>query len=97
MAKQASAMTDPAFLEAALEGLQLQKQRIEKQISEVQGLLGRRRGRPSIASTAVAPIKAPAASKKKRELSDSARRRIATAQKKRWAEYRKKESPSKPA
>ena len=74
--------SDPAFLEAALEGLLLKKQQVEEQIREVKALLGRRRGSTSSAgSTPVAQTK--------RELSPAARKRIAAAQKKRWAEYRK--------
>jgi hypothetical protein len=69
-----------ALLTAALEGLELQKQRIEQQIQDVRSLLGKgRRGRP------------PGSTKKRGagRLSAAARRRIATAQKRRWAEYRK--------
>ena len=81
MTKNSRTFDDPLVLEAALEGLELQKQRIESQIREIRSLLGRRG-------------KAPAAEKangatKKRNLSAEARRRIAAAQKKRWAEYRK--------
>lgn len=67
---------DPGFLIAALEGLELQKQRLEDQIEEVKSLLGRSNG--------------PAKRASKRVLSVSARKRIAAAQKKRWAEFRKK-------
>ena len=73
-----------ALLSAALEGLELQKQRIEQQIHEVRTLLGkgvRRRGRPP--ATNNEPKSGPS------RLSPSARRRIAAAQKRRWAEYRK--------
>jgi len=72
-----------SLLTAALEGLELQKQRIEEQIREVRTLLGQgagRRGRP------------PGATKHKSgpgRLSPAARKRIAAAQKRRWAEYRK--------
>ena len=77
---------DHDLLEAALEGLELQKQRIEEQIREVRGRLGQRapRGTASAAS--------PVAAKKRprRKLSEQARKRIAAAQKKRWAAFRKK-------
>ena len=71
------------LLAAALEGLQLQKQRIEDQIKQVRLLLGKgngKKGRPS-----------GSANKKARagRLSAAARKRIAAAQKRRWAEYRK--------
>jgi len=72
-----------SLLNAALEGLELQKQRIEEQIREVRTLLGQgaaRRGRP-----------AGSAQHKSGNgrLSAAARKRIAAAQKRRWAEYRK--------
>ena len=74
------------LLKAALEGLQAQKTRIEEQIGQVQAMLGQRRGRPPAAA-------APAAAEKpahKRRLSVAARKHIAAAQKRRWAEYRKR-------
>jgi hypothetical protein len=81
--------TDPNLLEAALEGLMLQKQRIESQIQEVRAMLGRRRSPPaSKQSTGVLAASATP----RRELSEAARKRIAAAQKKRWAEYRKKQA-----
>ena len=83
MAK-ARSLQDPAFLEAALEGLELQKQRIQDQIEQVRALLGKspkRRGRPPLHEEPQ-----PAA---KRVLSPAARKRIAAAQKRRWAEFRK--------
>jgi len=80
---------DETLLSAALEGLELQKKRIEEQIAQVKALLGGRRPK---AAAPVAVI--PAAAPKKRQLSEAARKRIAAAQKRRWAEYRKK-SPGK--
>ena len=71
------------LLAAALEGLQLQKQRIEDQIKQVRLLLGKsnaKRGRPSHTVN-----KKTGAGR----LSPAARKRIAAAQKRRWAEYRK--------
>ena len=69
-----------ALLTAALEGLELQKKRIDEQIQEVRTLLGRgKRGRPS----------EPNHQRGAGRLSPAARRRIAAAQKRRWAEYRK--------
>jgi hypothetical protein len=84
MPRTASTVRNHSLLTAALEGLELQRQRIEEQIQEVRSLLGRapgRRGRPPASATG-----------KKRgpgRLSAAARRRIAAAQKRRWAEYRK--------
>ena len=87
-------LNDNSILEAALEGLEAQKARLEEQIREVRQLLGGRRpGRP--AATSVPAVKKAAASRKKRALSPAARKRIAAAQKKRWAEYRKQQGPGK--
>lgn len=83
MAREPRTLRDPGLLEAALEGLTLQRQRIEGQIREVRALLGRRR------AGAASPAEDTVATGRKRELSDAARKRIAAAQKKRWAEYRK--------
>jgi hypothetical protein len=63
------------LLTAALEGLEQQRQEIEKHIAEVRKMLGAR--------TAVR--KAAPAAKPKRVLSAAGRRRIAEAQKRRWA------------
>lgn len=69
-----------ALLTAALEGLELQKKRIDEQIQEVRSLLGKGKlGRPPSSNN---PRRAG-------RLSAAARRRIAAAQKRRWAEYRK--------
>ena len=84
MARAANMLSDPGLLEAALEGLLLQRDRIEAQIREVKTLLGRKR--PASATQSEAPL---GASARKRQLSDAARKRIAAAQKKRWAEYRR--------
>ena len=71
-----------SLLTAALEGLELQRRRIDEQIQEVRALLGKapvRRGRtPGTGAKRTAG-----------RLSASARKRIAAAQKRRWAEYRK--------
>ena len=86
MAKNPRTLDDPIVLKAALEGLELQKQRIEAQIREVRSRLGK-------------PLRSksetPNGSTRKRILSPEARKRIAAAQKKRWAEYRKGASGQK--
>jgi hypothetical protein len=76
------------ILEAALQGLEAKKQRLEEQIGQVRSMLGRRAGRPpkSAASFGSAPM---AGGGQKRVLSPEARQRIAAAQKKRWAAYRR--------
>jgi hypothetical protein len=80
---------DPAFLAAALEGLELQKGRLVEQINAVRSMLGRGGARQA---GAVAADAAPAPVKRGRNMSAAARRRIAAAQKKRWADYRKKKA-----
>jgi hypothetical protein len=86
MARPSSSMQDPALLAAALEGLELQRKRIDDQIAMVRGMLS---GRKSVASAPAAEKAAPATSRRKRVLSEEARLRIAAAQKKRWAAFRK--------
>jgi hypothetical protein len=80
---------DRSVLEAALEGLETQRVRLDEQISQVRSLLGSTpRGRPRASSSGLVP--SVAAALKKRTMSAAARRRIAAAQKKRWAAWRKK-------
>jgi len=86
MARSQAVVSDPAFLSAALEGLELQKQRIEDQIRQVKAMLGRRRGTDGAPELALVAAATP---RKKRTLSPAARKRIAAAQKKRWAEFHK--------
>ncbi|MFB3778074.1 MAG: hypothetical protein ACE141_10700 [Bryobacteraceae bacterium] len=85
MPRPAKSLQDASFLTAALEGLELQRQRIEEQIAQVKAMLGGRQGRLGAAVRAGKPAR-------KRLLSPEARKRIAMAQKKRWAEYRKKQA-----
>jgi NADH:ubiquinone oxidoreductase subunit F (NADH-binding) len=74
---------DSTTLQMALVGYELQKQKIDEKIREIQGDL---RGRGGAAfSAANKNTGAP-----KRTLSVAARRRIAAAQRKRWAEHRKR-------
>ena len=83
MARAGNSVQDTTLLTAALEGLELQKERIEEQIRKVRGLLGKRR------TPRAAPVARAAEKPAKRRLSAAARKRIAAAQKKRWADYRK--------
>jgi hypothetical protein len=83
MPRVSTSIKNQELLAAALEGLELQKQRIEEQIREVRVLLGLgagKRGRPPAATTNRT---------RRGRLSEAARKRIAAAQKRRWAEYRK--------
>ncbi len=74
---------DRAILEAALEGLQRRLEDTNDKIAEVKRLIG---GRPRAQETP-APAGAPAP-RKKRRMSAAARKRIAEAQKRRWAQFR---------
>jgi hypothetical protein len=82
---------EEALLEAALEGLELQRQRIEDQIKEVRSRLSQSRRGAGAAKTAEIPPR------HRRRLSAEARKRIAAAQKKRWAAFRKKTAGKKGA
>lgn len=73
---------DPGILSAALEGLELRKQRLEQYIVEVRRVLG--------GTTRKAAAVAVEAKRPRRKLSAAARKHIAAVQKKRWAEWRKK-------
>ena len=86
MAKQ-TATPHREILEAALHGLEAQKQRVDEQIAQVRSMLGGRVGKPAKAAAWEGAATNGAA--RKRILSPEARQRIAAAQKKRWAAYRK--------
>ena len=88
MPRPRKSVQNDSLLSAALEGLELQKQRIEEQIREVRALLGKGRGRPPAKRTAASPARKRGG----RRLSAAARRRIAEAQRRRWAQYRKSAS-----
>lgn len=79
-------LKDPALLSAALEGLELQRQRLDEQIRQVRSMLGPGR-RPMTRVSGAEPM--GAAAPRRRNLSPAARKRIAAAQRKRWAEYRR--------
>ena len=88
MARHAGMHND--FLAMALVGYEAQRAKITEAIREIQAQLGHRGpGRPKAAADGAAPSK--------RTLSVAARRRIAAAQRKRWAAIRKaKAQPAKP-
>lgn len=85
MPRPAKTLQDTSLLSAALEGLEMQRRRIEEQIAQVRAALGGRRLRASSGEAPSKPVR-------KRQLSPEARKRIANAQKRRWAEYRKKQA-----
>ena len=77
---------DRSILEAALIGYQQQVQGILTSMEEIRTQLGQRKTRP-VQDQTDSEVAAPA--RKKRTMSAAARKRIAEAQKKRWAEYHK--------
>ena len=76
---------DTTTLQMALIGYQVERQKIEEKIRELQARL---KGKKAAAPATVSEAKTP--SRRKRVLSSAARARIAAAQKKRWAEHRKR-------
>ena len=73
-------LEDLATLEMAQVGYQIEKQKIESKVRDIQSQL---KGNPAVAPAKKAPDV-------KRVLSAAARRRISAAQKKRWAEHHKR-------
>jgi hypothetical protein len=84
-----SAPPNKEILEAALQGLEIQKEKLDEQIAQVRSLIGRRVGRPPKGNDSGSQSPARQHGRKKRVLSPEARKRIAAAQKKRWAAFRK--------
>ena len=88
-------MTDAEILEAALLGLERQRSEIEEKMAELRRQLDDRAGRPA-RSTAAVNAAAPTVPKK-RTMSAAGRRRVAAAQRKRWAALKKGLATSAPA
>ena len=65
-------------------GYQMEKEKIEAKIRDLQAQLKGKRA-PSVAAKSAKPGR-------RREMSDAARARIAAAQRKRWAEFHKKKA-----
>jgi hypothetical protein len=81
---------DNEILAAAIEGFEAQKKHIDTQIAEIRQKLGGGAAEPSVA--------APQAGRKRRKMSAAGRKRIAEAQRKRWAASRKESvAPAKAA
>jgi hypothetical protein len=79
-----------AILEYALRHLERERDEIQAKIDHVQGQLGGSASKLAPASgAAVAEPQGVAGGRGKRVLSAAARKRIALAQKRRWAEHRK--------
>lgn len=77
---------DPSILQAALAGLEFQRQRLDQQIAKVEGLLAPARRKPTAAQEPAKP---------RRTMSLAARRRISAAQKRRWAQLKKSQQAKK--
>ncbi len=75
---------DAGILSAALEGLELQKQRLQQQIAEVRRVLG--------GTTRKTAGVAVVAKRPRSKMSAAARKHISAVQKKRWAEFRKRKA-----
>jgi hypothetical protein len=73
------------IINAAIEGFESQKRRIDSQIAELRQLLNG--GRPETGTASAAPAR-------KRKMSAAGRRRIAAAQKARWAKIRGEAEPA---
>jgi len=84
--------SDPTTLAMALVGYEIEKQKIEDKIRQIRAQLGGRG-----AGQAGVPVGAKGAPRRRRTLSVAARKRIAAAQRKRWAEHRKKLAAGKGA
>src|SRR5208283_2895642 len=76
------------IIAAAIEGFQAQKKNIDAQIAELRRALSGDPGKP--AATAEAPTR------KRRKMSAASRARIAEAQRKRWAAFKKAAEPPVP-
>jgi hypothetical protein len=81
-------MSDADFLAAALVGYEQQRVEIEKKIAELRRQLGGLRV-SATAGGAVSTDGGPPAIRKRRQMSGAGRKRIAEAQRKRWAAARK--------
>jgi hypothetical protein len=78
---------DTTMLSMALVGYEVEKKKIEEKIAELRAKLG---GHSSPSSGTKASVDGEGAPRTRRPLSAAARKRIAIAQKKRWAEHRRK-------
>jgi len=78
----------PEIMNAAIEGFESQKRRIDSQIAELKAILS-----PGPSETAAAP---EPATRKRRKMSAAARKRIGDAQRKRWAAAKGESKPVTP-
>ena len=87
-------MTDAELMAAALIGLERQRAEIGEKMAELRQRLD---GGTGQAARKSAEVDSGPATPKKRTMSAAARKRIAAAQRKRWAEIKKAEAVPKPA
>lgn len=80
---------DTTTLEAALVGLELKRNEIDALMSKIKKQLGGKSSSALNRTAAPATAKSQTVARRKRVLSPEARKRIAAAQKRRWAEHRK--------
>jgi len=86
------------ILEYALRHLEQERDELQEKINLIRRQLGLKGGAsaPAVSAPAASPAaSAPATGRAKRVLSPAARKRIATAQRKRWAEHRKNQKATK--
>lgn len=83
---------DTTMLEMALVGYEFQREKIDEKIREIRAMLGGSRAKAASATDETARSVKAAVPKKRRTLSADARKRIAAAQKRRWAEHRKNQA-----
>ena len=94
MPRGRSSSPDKTTLEAALVGLELKRSEIDALIAKIKKQLGGKAGASPAAPLASPVEKSKPGRKKKRVLSAEAIKRIAAAQRRRWAEHRKAQSKS---
>ncbi len=95
MPRHKTQQLDPTIVEAAVSGLETQRNKLDEQIAQVRALL--RRGSPGRPRHANESEFEQEPQRHRRKMSAAARKRIAAAQKKRWAAVRAQNSKEKSA
>ncbi len=85
--KRLNTLDDAKILQAAIAGLEVQRQQLDEQIAELRARLAALTAAPS---AGVRRTRVTRTARKKKVLSPEARRRIAEAQRRRWAEYHRR-------
>jgi hypothetical protein len=94
MPRGRTASPDTTTLEAALVGLELKRNEIDALIVKIKKQLGGKTSSTLSVNSASGAAKSQGSTRKRRVLSPEARKRIAAAQKRRWAEHRKAQAKS---